>query len=311
MADQAVTGAPTRTERTRRAAARPSPRRSERLALRSAGADTAAAGSHTHRPTRARGHRDADRSPTLTRAGKTLPPCAPAAPGRRTQSSGHAIRQTARRRSRRKHCSGGQLCAHTPLPGKRTSTRNWPPHKHARRHPHAGTPSAWTRHPQPCPGEQRGISRRRATKLVAPARAHTRTRSHTRTRPTSSTRAHPDRGALIAFARHDPGQHENHDLARLPPYRPFQLPLCARCPSIHHHSPRLILPPPHSTSSTRPLTLAAAPPPVFHLHAWAGLPGVSFGRSRKGGPARQRWTPLPRKPRRRADLGAGGGAAAS
>ena len=38
---------------------------------------------------------------------------------------------------------------------------------------------------------------------------------------------------------------------------------------------------------------AAAPPPALPLIAWAALPDLS-GRSRKGGPARQRWTPLPR-----------------
>ena len=47
------------------------------------------------------------------------------------------------------------------------------------------------------------------------------------------------------------------------------------------------------------IPLAAAPPPALQLHAWAALPApVFFGKSRKGGPARQRWTPLPRKPRR-------------
>jgi hypothetical protein len=46
-------------------------------------------------------------------------------------------------------------------------------------------------------------------------------------------------------------------------------------------------------------TLAAAPPPAFQLHAWAGLPGVCLaGRGR--GSSAPAVDPLPRKPRREA-----------
>src|SRR5215208_1263539 len=52
------------------------------------------------------------------------------------------------------------------------------------------------------------------------------------------------------------------------------------------------------------IPLAAAPPPALQLHAWAALPApIFFGKSRKGGPARQRWTPLPRRPRCTAESG--------
>ena len=51
-----------------------------------------------------------------------------------------------------------------------------------------------------------------------------------------------------------------------------------------------------------PITLAAAPPPAYHLHAWASLPGVCLaGRGR--GSSASAVDPLPRKPTREAESG--------
>ena len=53
-----------------------------------------------------------------------------------------------------------------------------------------------------------------------------------------------------------------------------------------------------------------APPRLRPSALCLACPADLSGRSRKGGPARQRWTPLPRKPRRHRGSWAGGGAAA-
>ena len=133
-----------------------------------------------------------------------------------------------------------------------------------------------------------------------PARADTHLADATRAQ--RARRCAPRPRAPIAFARHDPEQHDHYDLARFPRLSPSPATALPRCRSIHPH------PLPHSSclpTRTLPLVpsrLAAAPPPAFHHHAWAGLPGFLW-QVEEGGSSAKRWTPLPRKPRRKAKSG--------
>jgi hypothetical protein len=123
-----------------------------------------------------------------------------------------------------------------------------------------------------------------------------------RTRATPITSTRQRSRTTTALTRPTPTSRARHRACRSPPTPAFTPPPCLRlrplpgCLPLVPYFPVLML-------VLVPLMLAVAPPPAIHHHPWAGLPRCLFCRSRKGGPARQRWTPLPRKPRRQAKLG--------
>jgi hypothetical protein len=110
-------------------------------------------------------------------------------------------------------------------------------------------------------------------------RTHPRSRITTAlTRPTTTPRHSSSRLPILSYSR---------PLALAPPSRPPLTALSGSLlhgPDAHARSPYACRRPASGLSPSR-----------------LGWPArCLFGRSRKGGPARQRWTPLPRKPRREA-----------
>ena len=157
----------------------------------------------------------------------------------------------------------------------------------------------------------------RARPVAGPARA-TRTPSRQRTRTAArASESTPSRPLRVGTTRqvdasevahHDP-THMDHDAlerrhcasrsdpAQLPRLRLTSPPLYLRTSDRFPGSFFMVL-----MLLPVPFRLAAAPPPAFHLHAWADLPGVCL-QVEEGGSSAKRWTPLPRKPRRKAKKG--------
>ena len=125
-----------------------------------------------------------------------------------------------------------------PVAGPSRATRR-PPEQRARTAARASDPTT----PVPCDSERHAKSTRQMSRTTTPTQV-----PHTHSTP---------RCALP-----DPLHPSFPAYASLP--SPCTSALPDRFPGVLHVAPAL----------ARPLTLAAAPPPAFHLHAWAALPGV-------------------------------------
>jgi hypothetical protein len=184
---------------------------------------------------------------------------------------------------------------HTPLPLRRHTSRIWP----RLTRPRPAADAARRHEPRTAPDPQ-----------LRPAGAHGRPPCRARSRPSPDARSRPhasnaDHLDASEVAHHD-RTHETHpDLARSSSRLPIPSDSRLHAPGLPAASSPPWLP---SPGSLLPGPHARARPPHACRRPASGLPPSRLGwparclfcRSRKGGPARQRWTPLPRKPRREA-----------
>ena len=192
---------------------------------------------------------------------------------------------------------------HASLPLRRHASPIWPLPTH-------GSPlAAAARRSQPRPTPD---PRSPPGRAGASARRHRAGRAATNGEQAEHRR--PVRCARERRHEHvDASEVAHHDLTRAPhhdfrdaPHRAPPIPsysrLLTRALAIPSGCPsRSLLPDPHArTRSHHACRRPASGLPPSRL-GWPAR--CLFGRSRKGGPARQRWTPLPRKPRRRAKSG--------
>ena len=301
--DKAATGANGADEAHPQGGRQAEPERSERLARSPAGADHAAAGRHTARPSSGGGHRRlgrpghrreprraVDREPRT--ADRT-----PAIAGRRPAGAldGATVRSfDDRAGDMRLYRSRATRAESGPLPRP-----TWPP----------GTSLRPRSTRSRCPA--RGRAAGRADAGAHAARRPGATRSATGGQPGTPATSEPRRDTTASNASRRRAHHEHHEhdddtldvtLDHASRSRYLALTSAPRLPRARPLTAFL-------SSPTPLLILIARPPPACRRPA-SGPPAICLGcparflwQVEEGGSSAKRWTPLPRKPRRRAKSG--------